>query len=90
MKFDIRTVWNMNLQNTDRQYTSLETGLGFLHYLTQNQRLVWSSYAKTKWLFGNDYEFYQMATLGGNKDLRGFRFNRFYGKIFLSNLGFEI
>ena len=80
MKFDIRTVWNMNLQNTDRQYTSLETGLGFLHYLTKNQRLVWSSYAKAKWLFGNDYEFYQMATLGGNKDLRGFRFNRFYGK----------
>ena len=80
MKFDIRTVWNMNLQNTDRQYTSLETGLGFLHYLTQNQRLVWSSYAKAKWLFGDDYEFYQMATLGGNKDLRGFRFNRFYGK----------
>jgi len=80
MKFDIRTVWNMNLQNTDRQYTSLETGLGFLHYLTQNKRLVWSSYAKAKWLFGDDYEFYQMATLGGNKDLRGFRFNRFYGK----------
>ncbi|MFC4162937.1 metallophosphoesterase [Epilithonimonas zeae] len=80
MKFDIRTVWNMNLQNTDRQYTSLETGLGFLHYLTQNQRLVWSSYAKAKWLFGNDYEFYQMSTLGGNTDLRGFRFNRFYGK----------
>lgn len=80
MKFDIRTVWTMNLQNTDRQYTSLETGLGFLHYLTQNQRLVWSSYAKAKWLFGKDYEFYQMATLGGNKDLRGFRFNRFYGK----------
>jgi hypothetical protein len=80
MKFDIRTVWNMNLQNTDRQYTSLETGLGFIHYLTQNQKLVWSSYAKAKWLFGNDYEFYQMATLGGSKDLRGFRFNRFYGK----------
>jgi len=80
MKFDIRTVYNINLQNTDRQFTSLETGLGFLHYLTPNQKLVWSSYAKAKWLLGNDYEFYQMSTLGGNTDLRGFRFNRFYGK----------
>ncbi len=80
MKFDIRTVYNMNLQNTDRNYTSIETGLGFLHYLTQNQKLVWSSYVKAKWLLGDGYEFYQMATLGGNKDLRGFRFNRFYGK----------
>jgi len=80
MKFDIRTVYNINLQNTDRQFTSLETGLGFLHYLIPNQKLVWSSYAKAKWLLGNDYEFYQMSTLGGNTDLRGFRFNRFYGK----------
>lgn len=80
MKFDVRAVYNMNLENTDRNYTSLETGLGFLHYLTTNKRLVWSSYGKAKWLLGDGYEFYQMATLGGNKDLRGFRFNRFYGK----------
>lgn len=80
MKFDVRAVYNMNLENTDRNYTSLETGLGFLHYLTTNKRLIWSSYAKAKWLLGEGYEFYQMATLGGNNDLRGFRFNRFYGK----------
>ena len=80
MKFDIRTVYNINLKDVNRQYASLETGLGFLHYLTNNQKLVWSSYAKAKWLLGNDYEFYQMATLGGNADLRGFSFNRFYGK----------
>lgn len=93
MKFDIRTVYNMNLQNTNRQYLSIETGLGFLHYLTNNKKLVWSSYAKAKWLLGNDYEFYQMATLGGNHDLRGFSFNRFYGKNSLfqtSDLRYEV
>ena len=93
MKFDIRTVYNMNLQNTNRQYASVETGLGFLHYLTNNKKLVWSSYAKAKWLLGNDYEFYQMATLGGNHDLRGFSFNRFYGKNSLfqtSDLRYEV
>ena len=80
MKLDVRTVYNVNLQNTERKFATVETGLGFLHYLTRNQKLVLSSYAKAKWLLGNDYEFYQMATLGGNTDLRGFRFNRFYGK----------
>jgi len=80
MKLDVRTVWNLNLKDTERQYASVETGLGYLHYLTNNKKLVWSYYAKAKWLLGNDYEFYQMATLGGNTDLRGFRFNRFYGK----------
>ena len=93
MKFDIRTVYNLNLQNTNRQYASIETGLGFLHYLTNNKKLVWSSYAKAKWLLGNDYEFYQMATLGGNHDLRGFSFNRFYGKNSLfqtSDLRYEV
>ncbi|WP_379969858.1 metallophosphoesterase [Epilithonimonas sp. UC225_85] len=80
MKLDVKTVWNMNLEETNRHFASVETGLGFLHYLTNNKKLVWSSYAKAKWLLGDGYEFYQMATLGGNADLRGFRFNRFYGK----------
>ncbi|SIT97676.1 Calcineurin-like phosphoesterase [Epilithonimonas bovis DSM 19482] len=80
MKFDIKTGWKINLENIKRQLPYLETGLGFLHYLTNNKKLVWSSYAKAKWLLSDDYEFYQMATLGGNQDLRGFRFNRFYGK----------
>ena len=79
MKLDARVFYNMNIYETFKNYTSLETGLGFLHYLTPNQRLVWSSYAKAKWLLGSGYEFYQMANLGGNQDLRGFRFNRFYG-----------
>lgn len=80
MKFDITSGWKINMDDSKRQLPYLETGLGFLHYLTTNQKLVWSSYAKAKWLLSNDYEFYQMAMLGGNQDLRGFRFNRFYGK----------
>ena len=80
MKFDFTSGWKINLENSKKQLPYLETGLGFLHYLTMNKRLVWSSYTKAKWLLSNNYEFYQMAMLGGNNDLRGFRFNRFYGK----------
>lgn len=80
MKLDITSGWKINLNNSERQLPYLETGLGFMHYLTNDKKLIWSSYAKAKWLLSNDYEFYQLPTLGGNKDLRGFRFNRFYGK----------
>lgn len=80
MKFDITSGWKINLEDGKRQLPYLETGIGFMHYVTSDQKLVFSSYAKAKWLLSNDYEFYQMSTLGGNKNLRGFRFNRFYGK----------
>ncbi|AZI40046.1 metallophosphoesterase [Epilithonimonas vandammei] len=80
MKFDITTGWKINLEDGKRQLPYLETGIGFMHYVTSDKKLVFSSYAKAKWLLSNNYEFYQMSTLGGNKNLRGFRFNRFYGK----------
>lgn len=80
MKFDLGFSYRQNLNNSGKKLPGIETGLGFSHYITKNERLVLSSYAKAKWLLSNDYEFYQMATLGGNDNLRGFRFDRFYGK----------
>ena len=79
-KFDSQFSYRQNLKNNDKKLPIFETGLGFIHYLTKNEKLIFSTYAKAKWLLSNDYEFYQMATLGGNTNLRGFRFDRFYGK----------
>ncbi|MDN5578080.1 MAG: metallophosphoesterase, partial [Chryseobacterium sp.] len=80
MKFDSKFTYRQNLNNGDKKLPTFETGLGFTHYLTKNEKLTFSTYAKAKWLLSDDYEFYQMATLGGDDDLRGFRFDRFYGK----------
>ena len=80
MKFDTQFTYRQNLNNSEKKLPTFETGLGFTHYLTKNEKLTFSTYAKAKWLLSNDYEFYQMATLGGNENLRGFRFDRFYGK----------
>lgn len=79
MRADIKYSFRQNIENS-KKVPALELGLGYIHYLTTNEKLTLSSYAKVKWLFSNEYEFYQMATLGGNKDLRGFHFNRFHGK----------
>lgn len=80
MKFDTKFSYRQNLENSNKNVPSLETGLGFSHYITKNEKLIISTYAKAKWILNNNYEFYQMSILGGNNDLRGFRFNRFYGK----------
>lgn len=80
MKSDSKFTYRQNLNNGDKKLSTFETGLGFTHYLTKNEKLTFSTYAKSKWLLSDDYEFYQMATLGGDEDLRGFRFDRFYGK----------
>ena len=39
-----------------------------------------ASKVKSQINFGNDFEFYQGATIGGNDGLRGFRNERFTGK----------
>ena len=80
MRLNVQFNYRQNLHDNDKKLPSLETGLGYIHYLTTNEKLILSTYASAKWLFSNDYEFYQMATLGGNQSLRGFRFDRFYGK----------
>ena len=80
MKFYIEGGWRTNLADLDRQVPHLESALGFSHKITKDEKLVVGTLAKTRLIFSNEYEFYQMATLGGDFDLRGFRFQRFSGK----------
>lgn len=69
-----------NLNDSEATLPAVNTGLGFTHYLTKNEKLVLATYAEARWLLSNDYQFYQMNTLGGNDNLRGYHFDRFYGK----------
>ncbi|MGL6037738.1 MAG: metallophosphoesterase [Soonwooa sp.] len=80
MKVKAAFSYRQNLENSDNKLPTLETGLGFIHYITNNEKIIISTYAEAKWLLSNDYQFFQMATLGGNRNLRGYRFDRFYGK----------
>jgi hypothetical protein len=79
MKFDLHFSFLQNL-NSKNQVPAFDIGLGLMHYLTKNEKITFSTYAKVKWLLSNEFVFYQMPTLGGNETLRGFKFDRFYGK----------
>lgn len=53
---------------------------GFNHKLESSGQLVFATMAKAHLIFGDKFEFYQAASIGGNAGLRGYRNQRFSGK----------
>lgn len=80
MLFSIQGTWKTNIADSKRNFTYIESELGFSHKLTKTNKLVLATLLKGKMLLNNNFEFYQGATLGGDYDLRGFRNERFLGK----------
>ena len=54
--------------------------LGFDHKLESSGQLVFATMAKAHLIFGDEFEFYQSASIGGDDGLRGYRNQRFSGK----------
>ncbi|MGB6082627.1 metallophosphoesterase [Moheibacter sp.] len=77
--FNARAEWTMNLDETYRNFTTLESHLGFTHKLIPSGKLVFSTLFKGKIILNDEFEFYQGANLGGNDGIRGFRNERFLG-----------
>lgn len=78
--FLAKTSWHLNLENTNQNFASLESHIGFTHKLTPSGKLVLSTLAEGKVIFNDHFEFYQGAFIGGNNGLRGFRNERFLGR----------
>lgn len=57
----------------------LQTKLNWVVPLTTDRRLTWSSSYVFEKLFGDDFHFYQAASIGSNNGLRGYRQQRFIG-----------
>lgn len=84
MAFMIAATWTTNLDETKKNFPTLESFLGFTHKIDHNGKLVLATYLKGKAILNNNYEFYQGAALGGDTDLRGFRNERFLGDSYFS------
>ncbi|MDP5106441.1 MAG: metallophosphoesterase [Polaribacter sp.] len=54
--------------------------ISFQHKLVSNGQLVLATKVKSHFTFGNSYQFYQAASIGGNDGLRGYRNQRFTSK----------
>ncbi|MDQ8014918.1 MAG: metallophosphoesterase [Flavobacterium nitrogenifigens] len=84
MYFMLAGTWTTNLDETKKNFPTLESILGFTHKIDHNGKLILATYLKGKAIFNNNYEFYQGASLGGDTDLRGYRNERFLGSSYFS------
>jgi len=65
---------------TEKGFSYLVPEIGFDYKLIPSGNLVLATNIRGHLNFGNDFEFYQAATLGANNGLRGYRNQRFTGK----------
>ena len=80
MTFSLQTGYKDNLEVSNRSFGYLITDLGFARKLNPSGRLVIATKLKSHLNFGDGFEFYQAASVGGLDGLRGYRNQRFTGK----------
>ncbi|MEH6765647.1 MAG: metallophosphoesterase [Aequorivita antarctica] len=80
MLFNINIGFKSNLDQNNRTYGYLISKWSIAHKLIPSGKLVLATTLKGHFNFGNDYEFYQAASIGGTDGLRGYRNQRFSGK----------
>lgn len=78
--FHFKGGWKSNLEKRELNHGFMDVGLNFSFPMDRNENFVWASDFKYKTRFGNQFDFYHAAHLGGNSELRGFRPERFTGK----------
>lgn len=79
MNFDITVGAKANTNDFDRRFGYLKSSLAMYQNLVYNRSLVFASEVGTHINIGNRFELYQAATLGGDRNLRGFNRERFSG-----------
>ena len=79
MRIEIATGYTSNLNN-DNKFGYLTPSISFDYKLVPSGKLVFATKLKSHFTYGDCYEFYQAASIGGNDGLRGFRNQRFTGK----------
>ena len=80
MSIALKGGYTSNLTDTDRAFGYFIPSLSFDYKLVPSGHLVLATKFKGHFNFGDDFEFYQAASIGANNGLRGFRFQRFTGK----------
>ncbi|MGB5819721.1 MAG: metallophosphoesterase [Saonia sp.] len=72
--------YRSSTENSGQAYGFIIPSLSFDYKLVSNGRLVLATKWKAHFNIGDDFEFYQGASIGGFDGLRGFRNQRFTGK----------
>ncbi len=79
MSFELEAGWKTNSNGNFDDITYLSPSLIVTHRLVSNGKLVLSSKLKADFVWGDSFEFYNAASIGGKDGLRGYRNQRFIG-----------
>ncbi|MCF6347302.1 MAG: metallophosphoesterase [Flavobacteriaceae bacterium] len=80
MMTSLQVGYKINADETDKGFAYIIPELGFNYKLVPNGRLVLATKLKAHINLGDDFEFYQAASIGAHDGLRGYRNQRFTGK----------
>ncbi len=80
MMTSLQIGYKLNADQTDKGFAYVIPELGFDYKLIPNGKLVLATKLKAHVNLGNDFEFYQAASIGAADGLRGYRSQRFTGK----------
>ena len=76
----ITTGYKKSLDDANNEFGYLKPSLSFNYPLISSGYAVFATKIGGEVIFGDDYEIYHAATIGGNRSLRGYRNHRFNGK----------
>ena len=79
MNFDLSFGYRNNI-NKDKGFGFFIPSLAFDYKLIPSGKIVLGTKVWSQFNLGDDFEFYQAASIGGNNGLRGYRHQRFSGK----------
>ena len=79
MKTSLKLGYTSNIENKNN-FGYFIPSISFDYKLVSNGKLVVATKIKSHFTYGDSYEFYQAANIGGNNGLRGYRNERFTGK----------
>lgn len=79
MKTEISIGQKTNLDTNNRSFSYIIPEVSFNHKIDGEGRWVFATKFKSHINFGNEFELYQAASIGGTDGLRGFRNQRFTG-----------
>lgn len=78
--FEAEAHWITNLGDTKKSFPYVVGALGFTHRITHNEILTFASFIKGKYIWNGNFEFFQAASIGGDNNVRAYRFDRFLGR----------
>jgi len=84
MRFELSVGSKINTSETENIYGYIKPSIEFYNSVTRNRKWVLRTELNSHVNIGDNFEFYQAATLGGDTGLRGYRNERFTGESSLS------